>query len=99
MHFDKHKAFTLQPYDERRRGMNKIRNTISVALVIALTGLSVLVQAQNQRAYRMDDRAMQQLLQRIETGADRFRVDLASALDQSRLDNTQREDNINQLVT
>jgi hypothetical protein len=78
--------------------MNKIRNTISAALVIALTGLSVLVQAQNQRAYRMDDRAMQQLLQRIETGADRFKADLASALDQGRLDNTQREDNINQLV-
>ena len=78
--------------------MNKIRNTISVTLVIALAGLSMLVQAQTQRAYRMDDRAMQQLLQRIETGADRFKADLASALDQSRLDNTQREDNINQLV-
>jgi hypothetical protein len=78
--------------------MNRIRQTISVALVIALAGVGVLIQAQNQRSYRMNDRAMQQLIQRIETGADRFRVDLAAALDQSRLDNTQREDNVNQLV-
>ena len=79
-------------------GMNKIRQTITAALVIALAGISTLAQAQNRRDYRMDDRAMQQLIQRIETGADRFKADLASALDQSRLDNTQREDNINQLV-
>src|SRR5215216_1116374 len=78
--------------------MNKIRQTISVALVLVLAGISTLVQAQYQRGNRLNDRAMQQLLQRIETGADRFKVDLAAALDRSRLDNTQREDNVNQLV-
>jgi hypothetical protein len=78
--------------------MNKIRESISAALVIALAGIGMLVQAQDQRTYRTNDRAVQQLLQRIATRADRFRVDLTSALNQSRLDNTQREDNINQLV-
>ena len=78
--------------------MNKIRQTISATLVIALAGISILVQAQDQRTYRTNDRATQQLLQRIETGAGRFRDDLASALDQNGINNTQREDNINQLV-
>ncbi len=79
-------------------GMNKIRQCISAALVIALTSISMLAQAQDQRTYRTNDRAMQQLLQRIATNADKFREDLASALDQSGINNTQREDNINQLV-
>jgi len=43
-----------------------------------------LAQGQYQRGNRMDERSMQQLLQRIETGADRFRVSLEQALDQSR---------------
>jgi hypothetical protein len=70
-----------------------------MALVIALAGISTLAQGQYQRGYRRDDRAIQQLLQRIETNADRFKVSIANALDQSRLDNTRREDNINQLVS
>lgn len=78
--------------------MNKIRQTISVAFVIALASVSVLAQTQDRRTYRMDDRAMQQLLQRIETGTDSFKEDLASALNQSGINSTQREDNINQLV-
>lgn len=78
--------------------MDRIKQSISVALVIALASIGMLAQAQGQRSYRMNNRAMQQLLQRIETDADRFRTDLASALDQTRLDNTQREENINQLV-
>jgi outer membrane lipoprotein SlyB len=102
MHLAKHKEFFLSHCTRRERmegtGMNKIRQTISVALVMALAGISMLVQAQDQRTYRTNDRATQQLLQRIETGAGRFRNDLASALDQNGLNNTQREDNINQLV-
>jgi hypothetical protein len=78
--------------------MNKIRQTISVALALALAGISVLAQGQYQRPYRTNDRAVQQLIQRIEQRADRFRLSVSEALDQSRLDNTRREDNVNQLV-
>lgn len=79
--------------------MNIIRQSISFALVIALAGIGMLAQAQDQRAYRTDDRATQQLLQRIETGANKFRDDLASALSQNRLDETHRDANVNQLAT
>src|ERR1044071_4090352 len=102
MHLAKYKVIFLSHCTRRERmegtGMNKIRQTISVALVIALAGISILAQTQDQRTYRTNDRATQQLLQRIETGAGRFRDDLASALDQNGINNTQREDNIKQLV-
>jgi hypothetical protein len=84
--------------ERREERMNKIRQTISAVLVIALAGISMVAQAQYQRPYRVNDREIQQLIQRIETRASRFRTSVADALDQSRLDNTQREDNINQLV-
>src|SRR5688500_13115667 len=79
--------------------MNKIRQILSLALVMLLTGMTGAAGAQNQRPYRTDDRTVQQLIQRIETRADNFRVSLGSALENSRLDNTRREDNINQLVS
>jgi YMGG-like Gly-zipper len=79
--------------------MNRIRQTISVGLVIALAGISMLAQAQSQRPYRTNDREIEQLIQRIETRADRFRTSVAGALDQSRVDNTRMEDNVNQLVS
>src|SRR6185503_20247167 len=97
MHFasTRRLSFNLMRKDRTEgKGMNKIKQTVCVALVVALSSITMLAQAQDQRVYRMNDRAMQELIQRIETGADRFRADLASALDQSRLDNTQREDNI-----
>jgi hypothetical protein len=78
--------------------MKKIRQTISVALAIAFASISMVGHAQSQRPYRSDDRAIQQLLQRIETDAGRFRTSVSEAMDRSRLDNTQREDNVNQLV-
>ena len=79
--------------------MNKIKQGLSLALVMLLTGLTAVAGAQTQRTYRTDDRTVQQLIRRIETRADNFRTSLGSALDNSRLDNTRREDNINQLVS
>lgn len=49
-------------------------------------------------AYRVNDKQVENLLERIERNADRFRKSLDSALDRSRLDDTNREDNINQFV-
>jgi hypothetical protein len=79
--------------------MRKIKQSISVALVIALAGISMIAQAQYQRPYRTNDRNVQQLIRRIETRTDNFQMSLERALDRSRLDNTRREDNINQLVS
>lgn len=86
-----------------RTKMNRIRRVISVTLVLALAGLgfgmtTAIARAQ-QRSYRISDRQMQQLLKRIETRADRFSGSLERALDQSRLNSTTREDDVNRLLT
>ncbi len=60
-------------------------------------GLTQAVHA--QRAYRYSDNYMRQIFNRLETRTDRFSNLLPNALDRSRIDGTQREDNINALVT
>ncbi len=79
--------------------MNKIKKILSLALVMMLAGVMTTTEAQDQRPYSTDDRNVQQLIRRIETRADSFRRSLGSALDNSQLDNTRREENINQLVS
>jgi hypothetical protein len=48
---------------------------------------------------RADDNEVEQLLKRIDEGADQFRKSLDKALDQSTIDDSTAEDNINQFVT
>ena len=79
--------------------MIKIKQILSLALVLMLAGITTTAAAQYQRPYRTEDRNVQQLIGRIEMRADNFRSSLASVLDNSRIDNTRREDNINQLVS
>ena len=51
-----------------------------------------------QRAYRVNDSQVEALLRRIETKSDAFHRSLDTALDRSRLDNTNREENISLFV-
>jgi hypothetical protein len=69
-------------------------------MVLALLSLSLGVQAQITRrpVYRNDQVQTQRLLRRLETNAERFRLSLSQALDQSRINNTRREDNINTVL-
>lgn len=70
------------------------------ALTLFITGLLTAVNIQAQtRPYRVTDRQVQNLLNRIETRTDAFKSSLDSALDQSRLNGTDREDNINDFVS
>jgi len=48
--------------------------------------------------YRISDREVEQLINRIEKQSDKFRSALDAALDKSRLDGTRREDDINAFV-
>jgi archaellum component FlaC len=48
--------------------------------------------------YRVSDKQVEELIHRIEGQSDVFRKSLDSALDQSRLDGTRREDDINSFV-
>ncbi len=77
--------------------MNRIRQTISVALVFVMLGLG-LTAAQAQRPSRVNDRQVNNLLSRVETDADRFRSSFATALDRSRYNGTSTEDQLNGYV-
>lgn len=48
--------------------------------------------------YRLTDREVEQILDRIERQSERFRSSLDSSLDRSRLDGTRREDDINAFI-
>lgn len=53
----------------------------------------------NTRPYRVTDASVQTLLNRIETNTDKYRRSLERALDRSRLNNTNTEDNIAQFIS
>ena len=72
---------------------------LSVAIVITLTGFSGTTKGQTyQRAYRLSDRQVEDIIHRVERDAKTFRRSLDNALDHSRLDGTNREDNINERI-
>ena len=69
-------------------------------LALFMTGLTAAISVEAQtRPYRVSDRQVQTLLNRIETKTDAYKNALDSALDQSRLNDTNREDNINEFVS
>src|ERR687894_1390147 len=79
--------------------MNRVRQTISAALVIALVTLGVVNTTQAQRrTYRLGDRQVDSLITRIEQNTDRFRASVDAALDRGRYDGTRSEDNINNFI-
>lgn len=75
--------------------IRRVQYILMTALVVALAGVSMTAQA--QRPYR-NDRAIRQILNRIDNRTNQFRNSLDAALDRSRIDGTRREDNINQFV-
>ncbi|MDT5062156.1 MAG: hypothetical protein QOH63_2615 [Acidobacteriota bacterium] len=77
--------------------MNRIRRIFSVALILALAGLSMTAEAQ-RRTYGPNTQQVRQLIRRIENRTNTFRSTLDATLDRSRIDGTRQEDNINQLV-
>ncbi|HWT03809.1 MAG TPA: YMGG-like glycine zipper-containing protein [Pyrinomonadaceae bacterium] len=80
--------------------MNPVRRIFSAGVMLLLTLASVGLEAQAQRrGTRSRDRQVRELVRRIDMRTDAFRNSLDTALDQSTIDNTRREDNINQLVS
>ena len=77
--------------------MNRIRQTFSTALLVALVALGATA-TQAQRPYRTSDRQVEAALRRVETDADRFRSSFANALDRSRFNGTSTEDQLNGYV-
>jgi hypothetical protein len=77
--------------------MNRVRRIFSAGVMLLLALASVGMEAQAQRRGR--NAQVRQLVRRIEMRTDAFRNSLGNALDQSAIDNTRREDNVNQLVS
>ncbi|MGB8509883.1 MAG: hypothetical protein WCD76_15995, partial [Pyrinomonadaceae bacterium] len=77
--------------------MSRIRQVISLTLVLTLLSLGVTAQAQ-RRVNRMNDRQIGELIRRVEVSSGTFRSSLDSSLDRSRYDGTRSEDNINSFV-
>jgi len=72
---------------------------MTLALAMLSFGLTIAAQTQTGRAVsRQNEARTRQLLRRLETGAERFRLGLDAGLDRGRIDGTDREDNINDLV-
>jgi hypothetical protein len=72
---------------------------LSSVLMAALTITAISTSTSAQRPYRTSDQeSVDRLLGRIESRSAQFRRSLYAALDQSRLDGTNREDNINEFV-
>ncbi|HEX7295961.1 MAG TPA: hypothetical protein VF251_09440 [Pyrinomonadaceae bacterium] len=66
-------------------------------LVSVLSVCSAIV-VHAQQPYRISDSEVERMIRRIEQQSDRFKSSLDSALDKSRLNGTNREDNINSFV-
>ena len=80
-----------------RSDLGRLANAYNVALNLDGRFNSIPAIA-SQRAYRVSDAQVQTLLNRIETRGDTFRTSLDRALDRSRFDNTNRENNVNEFV-
>ncbi|HWN07855.1 MAG TPA: hypothetical protein VNO50_00975 [Pyrinomonadaceae bacterium] len=78
--------------------MSRNLKLISIAVGLCmLMALSVSVSAQNRRYNRVNTKAeIDRLIRRVENQSDRFVRSFDRSLDNSRLDGTMREDNLNQ---
>ena len=75
---------------------SKLELILAAGIIGALLAVSGTAQAQTyQRAYRLSDRQVEQIIHGVERDAKTFRSSLDHALDQSRLNGTQREDDVN----
>lgn len=74
--------------------------TNRILLLFLITGIvSIGSVVQAQKPYRVSDRTVESLLERIEARTDTFRRAMDTALDRSRYDDTQTEDNILEFMT
>ena len=74
-----------------------IKNTL-LALLFVITCLAVAAPARAQvvgSPYRLTDKEVEQILKRVENQSNNFRRSLDASLDRSRLNGTNREDDIN----
>jgi len=64
---------------------------------LLLAGLAVAAKAQDA-PYRISDKEVQKVMKQLKKDTEKFRKSLDSSLDRSRLNGTNREDNINEFL-
>jgi DNA repair exonuclease SbcCD ATPase subunit len=75
------------------------RALLLLVFAIACSGVATRAHAQVVgQPYRLNDKEVERILHRIENQANRFRHSLDAALDRSRLNGTNREDDINAFI-
>jgi hypothetical protein len=88
--------FTEEP-EETSYMTLRFKQFFYFAFIALIFSLTTGIFAQN-RAYRVNDRQLQILINRIETRTNTFRQSLDNALDNSRINGSNREDGINAYV-
>ena len=69
----------------------------SIVCALMLASLSVVARSQDA-PYRLNDKQVQRVMKQLKKDSERFRKSLDSSLDKSRLNGTNREDDINGFV-
>jgi hypothetical protein len=79
---------------------NTLKKTMTAAMIFALAflGFGFVLTGGAQAQTRVNDRQVERIIQSIERRSDAFRRSFDAALDRSRFNNTNREDNINEFV-
>ncbi|MGE3465908.1 MAG: hypothetical protein AB7J13_03155 [Pyrinomonadaceae bacterium] len=79
---------------------NYIKRMTYFMVITAMITLGTVMQAQTQqRAYRVNDRQLQNLLNQIESKTNTFKQGIERSLNRSVYDGTRREDSINQMIS
>src|SRR6185295_3993449 len=78
--------------------MHKRVLMIACACVVATVFCSAVMAQVVGQPYRLSDKDVEKIIHRIEQQSDRFRSSLDAALDKSRFNGTNREDDINAFV-
>ena len=73
------------------------KRVLTIINVLMLTAVFSVV-AQAQEPYRLNDKEVKKLMAQLKKDTGRFRKSFDSSLDRSRLNGTNREDNINQFL-
>lgn len=69
----------------------------SMVCALMLASLSLAVKAQDA-PYRLNDKQVQRVMKQLKKDTEKFRKSVDSSLDKSRLDGTNREDDINKFM-
>ncbi len=78
--------------------MTRNRFLSSIVSVLFLMGSFVAAHAQGGAPYRISDKQVKKLLEQLKKDTGKFRKSLDSSLDRSRLNGTNREDDINKFL-